>query len=214
MSRKLFQMRLLIQAARSVRGKGHAFRFCACALRSKLCEGLNLDTYGCFSVGHSLSPPFLLNDMCESVHLFLFLEVLALMLSCWPLQHDSYMSCKCYPLGGHLFIALEAVSYKNGAMYWNVNIAQVKVKHVFCPDTLVSFCYAASFPSFQHIWNWPWDGRKLNHARMHPGLNPGLPRATSGLFTRAPERVAYWVSGGFSFTNFMCTPPLRARPNF
>jgi hypothetical protein len=32
---------------------------------------------------------------------------------------------------------------------------------------------------------------------MRPGSYPGLPRATSRLFARAPGRVAHWVSGGF-----------------
>jgi hypothetical protein len=41
----------------------------------------------------------------------------------------------------------------------------------------------------------PWDGLQLSHVRMRPGSNPGLPRATSRLFARAPGRVAYWVSG-------------------
>jgi hypothetical protein len=59
---------------------------------------------------------------------------------------------------------------------------------------------------------WPWDGLKLSHARMRPGSNPGLPRATSRLFARAPGRVRYWVSGGFPFTNCMCIPPRGARP--
>jgi hypothetical protein len=46
---------------------------------------------------------------------------------------------------------------------------------------------------------------------MRPGSNPGLPRATSRLFARAPGRVAYRVSGGFPFTNCMCIPTCGAR---
>jgi hypothetical protein len=59
---------------------------------------------------------------------------------------------------------------------------------------------------------WPWDGLKLSHARTRPGSNPGLPRAISRLFARAPGRVACWVSGGLPFTNCMCIPPRGARP--
>jgi hypothetical protein len=33
--------------------------------------------------------------------------------------------------------------------------------------------------------------------------SPGLPRATSCLFTRALGQVAYWVSGGFPFTDLL-----------
>jgi hypothetical protein len=59
----------------------------------------------------------------------------------------------------------------------------------------------------------PWDGLELRNARMRPGSNPDLPRATSRLFARAPGRVAYWVSGGFPFTNRLCIPPCGARAN-
>jgi hypothetical protein len=59
---------------------------------------------------------------------------------------------------------------------------------------------------------WPWDGLKLSHARMRPGSNPGLPRATSRRFARAPGRGAYWVSGGFPLTNCMRIPSCGARP--
>jgi hypothetical protein len=57
-------------------------------------------------------------------------------------------------------------------------------------------------------------GMALNSAMraMRPGSNPGLPRATSRLFARAPGRVAYWVSGGFPLTNCMCIPACGARP--
>jgi hypothetical protein len=58
----------------------------------------------------------------------------------------------------------------------------------------------------------PWDGLNLSHARMRPGSDPGLPRAISRLFARAPGRVAYWVSGGFPLTNCICLPPCGARP--
>jgi hypothetical protein len=58
----------------------------------------------------------------------------------------------------------------------------------------------------------PWDALKLSHARMRPASNPGLPRATSRLIARAPGRVAYWISGGFPFTNRMCIPPRGPRP--
>jgi hypothetical protein len=39
---------------------------------------------------------------------------------------------------------------------------------------------------------------ELSHARMRLGSNPGLPRATSRLFTQAPGRVAHWASWWFS----------------
>jgi hypothetical protein len=74
--------------------------------------------------------------------------------------------------------------------------------------------HITAFLSFEYIhWNSygrPWDGLKLSHARVRPGSNPGLPKATSRLFARAPEKVAYWVSCGFPFTNRMCIPPLEA----
>jgi hypothetical protein len=59
---------------------------------------------------------------------------------------------------------------------------------------------------------WFWEDLELNHSRMRPGSNPGLPRATSLLFARAPWQVAYWVSCGFPFTNCMFIPPRGARP--
>jgi hypothetical protein len=39
-----------------------------------------------------------------------------------------------------------------------------------------------------------------------------MSEVTSTLFARAPGQIAYWVSGGFPFTNCMCIPPLGARP--
>jgi hypothetical protein len=58
-----------------------------------------------------------------------------------------------------------------------------------------------------------WDDLKLSHAPKRPGSNPGLPRATSFLFARAPGQVACWNSGAFPLTNCMCIPSLGARPH-
>jgi hypothetical protein len=57
-----------------------------------------------------------------------------------------------------------------------------------------------------------WGDQNLNHVRMHPRSNPGLPRDTSRLFTRAPWQVPYRDSRCFPFTNCMFIPPTGARP--
>jgi hypothetical protein len=89
-----------------------------------------------------------------------------------------------------------------GYAYNEVLCVLDRVFEVHCEsDDMANFCSIRS-----------WDDLKLNHVRMRPGSNPGPPRATSRLFSRAPGQVAYWVSGDFPFTNCMLIPPLGARP--
>jgi hypothetical protein len=76
-----------------------------------------------------------------------------------------------------------------------------------------SICAAACSVLAAYVFFvWSWEDHELNRARMRPGSNPGLPRATSRLFERTPGQVAYWVSDGFPFTNCMCISPLGAKP--
>jgi hypothetical protein len=79
-------------------------------------------------------------------------------------------------------------------------------------DTVCKGLSGFKLQKFHSSQRFPWDGLKLSHARMRPGSNLGLPRVTSRLFARAPERVAYWVSGGFPFSICMCIPPCGATP--
>jgi hypothetical protein len=93
-----------------------------------------------------------------------------------------------------------------GVLQWGLAIS-----HALLLSKQCSTPAATQLRHVPELLHFPWDGLKLSHARMRPGLNPGLPRATSRLLARASGRVAYWVSGGFPFTSCICIPPRGAR---